>query len=1197
MSTITPYQAEALNISKHISLVANAGSGKTFVLSKRFVEIFLKQEIQIEEIVAITFTDKAAKELYKKISQEINDRLALQNEDFEKLDQLRRQLPSANISTIHSFCSRVLKNFAPEAGIDVNFSLLTGSEMNELFELTVNEFITKNLNGTEYSEDLKSLIRIIGSKEKLTDEIKKLFDKRDTMVQLSNGLYAFDYQTVAQLIKEKFISQFKSVFQYDIGELFNFIEEINNHVINVDNKNKYAQNIFLLLTKRNNQDFLEELSLLFEILESFLTQSGTIRNSGYTSKIKGIDYAHYDKYGNSLQDIRNSQLNKESFELLQHSAIFGKTVSKIANKIFELYQTKKRKKSLLDYEDLLIFTKELFANEEVLSVLKEKYKFIMIDEYQDTNDIQYQIFVPLLEELKRGNLFVVGDEKQSIYMFRNADLSVFRKTNELIRSKNEPDSNLTLPHSFRLYPAIAAFTNNLFSELFQDPNPEFNEVGYENLICTKPRDILGEIQFLIAKKADEVSEDEIDDEIEKTEREDKVNYPDQYELVALKILELVNSEKDKIDLSKIAILSRKRSAFEPIESALIKHNIPYQIVKGTGFYQKQVVYDLYNYFAFLLNQSDDIALIGVLKSPFFNFSDLDLVKIVSYEGINFFQKLKNYSEEDEKIKSAFDKLKSSIAKVNELSIHELMMDIVIDSNYLSVVASRKQSEQDLANINKLIQKSREYTTLGFKTIYDYVQFLKEAITRIDDEGQGEVELGKEKVNIMTIHSSKGLEFKAVFVVECESSFINTNDMGKGKIEISSIFGFMSQLPKGGNYFDGFEKPPQLFLSEFIQKKKEIAEAKRLLYVAITRAEKYLFLTADIRKKKSSTSFLSLLDEVLKFEGNKDIAIESKLEFMFMNAEEKFYNETYNISFTIPILNTIDENKLGDLNEIIEKKNLYINDNLSSSEYPKNEFYSATKIAVFSQCPVKYHLIYDLGFNKVNELFQMTDFQYEFKEKEDEEFLIPSDMKGRIIHKILELDVHPDELNDMIKSEIKNEFPDYSNIKTETFIEQINYSLNKYYSTPIYEKIKSFSLYKNEYELYYKFNEDYLYGVIDKVVFDEEKKIIYVIDYKTDKINYPKLAEEKFQNYLVQLYFYAFLLSKKYNVYKKFILRIIFIENPELEYFKEIGNDELNQFNNYLNDVIKKIKSMEINQEKGHCSKCHFYALDRCIMDK
>jgi len=174
MSTITPYQAQALNISKHISLVANAGSGKTFVLSKRFVEIYLRQDLLIEEIVAITFTDKAAKELYKKISQEINDRLVIQGEDFEKLDQLRRQLPSANISTIHSFCSRVLRSFAPEVGIDVNFSLLTGSEMNDLFELTVNEFITKNLVGTDYTEDLKSLIRIIGSKEKLTDEISAI---------------------------------------------------------------------------------------------------------------------------------------------------------------------------------------------------------------------------------------------------------------------------------------------------------------------------------------------------------------------------------------------------------------------------------------------------------------------------------------------------------------------------------------------------------------------------------------------------------------------------------------------------------------------------------------------------------------------------------------------------------------------------------------------------------------------------------------------------------------------------------------------------------------------------------------------------------------------------------------------------------------------------------------------------------------
>ncbi|MCK9280277.1 MAG: UvrD-helicase domain-containing protein [Melioribacteraceae bacterium] len=1194
MQIITPYQVQALNIEKHISLVANAGSGKTFVLAKRFVEIFLKQDIQIEDIIAITFTDKAAKELYKKISEEISERLTEANDDFEKLDQLRRQLPSANISTIHSFCSRVLKNFAPEAGIDVNFSLLNGSEMDELFELTVDEYISKNLVGSEISEDLKLLIRIIGSKDNLTAQIKKIFDKRDTMILLSNELYIYDYKTVSEIIKDRFIHQFKSVFKNDLNALFDSIKEINNQVLIADSKNIVALKISALLSKKTEQDFIEDLSLLFEVLEAFVVKAGTIRKSGYLSKVKGFDLTPHVNIESSIQDLLDSKLNRESFELLQFSAKFGITVSKIVRKIFDLYQTKKRKKSLLDYEDLLLFTKELFAKEEVLSMLKEKYKFIMIDEYQDTNDIQYQIFVPLLDELKRGNLFVVGDEKQSIYMFRNADLSVFRKTNELIKSKNEKESILTLPHSFRLYPAIAGFTNKLFSCLFFSPNPEYNEVAYESLICTKPVNDLGEIQLLIEKK----NENSMDDDSEEQIQENKEEQLNQYELVALKIIELINStpEVDRIKLSEIAILSRKRSAFEPIESALIKHKISYQIVKGTGFYQKQVVYDLYNYFAFLLNQSDDIALIGVLKSPFFNFKDIDLLEIVSYAGSNIFEKLKNYSLADDTKKSTVNKLKSSISKVNELSIHELMMDIVLDSDYLAIISSREQSQQDLANINKLIQKSRDYTNLGFKTIYDYVQFLKESITKIDDEGQGEVELDKEKVSIMTIHSSKGLEFKAVFVVECESSFINTNDNRKGVIDIASNFGYMSHLPKRGNYFDGFERPPQLCLSDFIQKKKEIAEAKRLFYVAVTRAMKYLYLTAN-DNKNSSTSFLGLLKETFDLEGRDIINIDSELDFMFMNENEEYYIEKHAISFSIPIINTIEKQELKKTNDIKEKKNLFIDKDLSSDEYPKNEFYSATKIAVFSQCPIKYHLIYDLGFNKINEIFQKTDFQYEFKDREDDEFLIPSDMRGRIIHKILELNITTESLRDVIKAEIQNELIDHPNALIDISIEQIFSTIMNYYSSSVYQEINSFVLFKNEYELYYKFYEDYLYGVIDKVIVDENEKVIHIIDYKTDKLNYPMQAEEKFQNYLVQLYFYAFLLSKKYEGYTKFKLRIVFVEKPELEFIHEVDSKGLNKFSSYLEEVIKKIKFKEVNQEKGHCSKCHFYTHDKCIMDK
>jgi ATP-dependent helicase/nuclease subunit A len=180
MRQLTPQQKEAIGYKTHISLTANAGSGKTFVLSKRFVEIFLNEDIDLGSIVAITFTDKAAGELNRKIAGEVDERI-LSETDLQKkrkLESLRRQLVSANISTIHSFCINILKEFSPEAGIDANFNPIDQNMSGELIELSVEETINNLIENTEYSQELKYLIRFFGSKKIFTGQLENSIHKR-----------------------------------------------------------------------------------------------------------------------------------------------------------------------------------------------------------------------------------------------------------------------------------------------------------------------------------------------------------------------------------------------------------------------------------------------------------------------------------------------------------------------------------------------------------------------------------------------------------------------------------------------------------------------------------------------------------------------------------------------------------------------------------------------------------------------------------------------------------------------------------------------------------------------------------------------------------------------------------------------------------------------------------------------------------
>ena len=172
-------------------------------------------------------------------------------------------------------------------------------------------------------------------------------------------------------------------------------------------------------------------------------------------------------------------------------AYFGKIFIYFFNKSLNLYSEKKKQEGYLDYEDILLFTQNILENEDVRKSLSEKFKYIMIDEYQDTNELQYNIFLPILDYLKCGNLFVVGDEKQSIYMFRDAELEVFNKTKLEIIHHAGKESLLTLPDSFRMAPNICVFVNSLFRKLFENPNPLFNEVEHSDIVCARNDDILG----------------------------------------------------------------------------------------------------------------------------------------------------------------------------------------------------------------------------------------------------------------------------------------------------------------------------------------------------------------------------------------------------------------------------------------------------------------------------------------------------------------------------------------------------------------------------------------------------------------------------------------------------------------------------------------------------------------------------------
>ncbi len=1185
--SLTPHQTAALDYKNSISLSANAGSGKTFVLSRRFLQIAINTDVPLKKIAAITFTEKAAGELYRKIAGEVDKLLTLEPDDNlkRKLNSIRRQLVSANISTIHSFCVNILKEFPVEAELDANFIPIDSRESDELLDLSIQEVFTLSEENEELNKIIKELVRLFFSESRLRNQIKYLFNKRKNLENLKNILYKKDAEEISKFYDEAFLFGLGKILEFDKVDFVSNLQQINDAVLDEKSKNQIALEVSALLKiLKNETEVFKQLDIISKLKDLVCTSKITIRIKGYLAKVED------DLSLELISDCENFFIDYSSFfgiandkKLTRQLVKYGKHIIKLYDFVYENYSYRKKSQGLLDFEDILIKTKNLLELDPVKELLSEKFSYLMIDEYQDTNDIQYEIFLPLLDDLKKGNLFIVGDEKQSIYMFRDADISVFKKTSTDIRKKSGKRYILNLPDSFRMSPVICLFVNKLFENLFANPKDIFNEVYHSDLICARSDGFQGRIEIL--KK--------LNSETEFSEAD----------LIARRILLLKQEEKEgtSINWNDIAILVRKRNSFTELEKSFTKYRIPYSIIGGKGFYQRQSIYDIYNFFSFLLDSGNDTALIGILRSPFFNISDPKIFSLNINGFNNLWEKLKLYSEGDSELKKVEEKLNKILGLAASISIPELLRMILQEFEFFSVLSSSSNGKQEIANIEKLIKLTSEFYNSGFKTLYDYVDFLKSSIEGIEDEAQAGLAESEESVNLMTIHQAKGLEFPVVFLFRCNETSQENNVKSRSVI-VDKDFGILTKVPENGNYFSEYKSPPINLLYNFIESKKNTAEIKRLFYVAATRAKDYLFISSELKEDKmqQKNSFIYLLKKGLGIDLDKnEFSLQGDVKFLESKKGE-YLTTKKNISSKTRILNYSDipepDYELSDRRP--EEKLIAVKD---ISDHSKNEIISATKYSVFCQCPLKYKLIYQNGFNKIMEEQQNWNQQkqrktrFEFNDSEkislsnEEQF--PSDslsasVKGRIIHKVLQQNPDPENLSDIIKENISaydNSInkEDMSNL-TESNIEE---EIISYINSDEYKFLNSFEKFHNEYEIYLKENNYYLFGIIDKLVYTNDK--IIIVDYKTDNIADSEI-EIRANTYQHQLGFYSYIIKGYLKEVKEIEGRIEFIKHPGKPVKYKYNEHNWMKLNTGIKNFINNLRENNFNPNFEHCSNCGFF---------
>jgi ATP-dependent helicase/nuclease subunit A len=848
-----------------MALRSGAGCGKTFVLAKRYAQLLTAADPEtspLRRLVALTFTDKAAIEMSQRLRKMLVEQ-ALEADDSQRA-QLRRwidELPEARISTIHSFCASLLRAHAVEAGIDPSFAvcadgLLVSSFLDDACDSAMlsaaeagDPQLTALLEHLPYPAVVELLTTLVSERHLL--DIESYRDPTDVMASWRELL---DRQRAAAWERLD-----------DDAALTSLAQSINNEPCD-DPGDK-------LNAKR--QELMPAISAIIadpsaRTVDNFafacnFKVGGVGTKAAWGSKEVAKDLRHRIKKLKELLDVYAPYAETLN-EMDQRSAEALVALASLARDAGKRYTSAKRSSGLLDFNDLIIHAHRLIrSNPDVRRQLAGGIDQLLIDECQDTDAFQLQMLTELMsgEGDNLAEAFVVGDAKQSIYRFRGADVEEFDNTcSSLGRGQSA-----SLDLSFRTHRAGIAFVNALFEPLMGD--------RYETISAHRSEVPPHEsVEILLADRAYPINS--ADDASAA-----------QAQLTAQRISEMISNEEElvwdpvaeswrPVQPRDVAILLSRMTHSLEYERQLQKHNVPYYVVAGTGFFKQQEVFDILNALRTIDNPLDDIALFGVLRSSLIGLDDNALMHISeTLCGGPYLSKLaspavdelagKLSSDQLTALKFAVALLRRLAKRKNAVAIDELLAQLLDETGYLAVLAAQFGAKRLVGNIRQLTDRAAAADRDGMS--------LRDFITRTDQlilsESRYEqaVVAGESDnvVRLMTVHKSKGLEFGVLVLPDLNAGrrgFVGRL-MHRGK-----DWGWTLNVKPDPDDPNNTDIDPLSFrLAKQAENEDLDAEDIRKLYVAITRHRDHLILIgANMRSKddklSSSTSPLAQIDGVL-----------------------------------------------------------------------------------------------------------------------------------------------------------------------------------------------------------------------------------------------------------------------------------------------------------------------------------------------
>lgn len=796
MADFTKQQQQAITtLDRNVSVSAGAGSGKTRVLVERFLEILAQKKATAQEILAITFTRKAAKEMAERVRKGILQRLneSAADEDRAFWQQQLQLAASAPITTIDSFCNQVLRENPVEAGMDPAFTIREDYELLTFQKQSVHSFVNREMK--EDTEEIRGLLALYTA-PKLETMLLGLQDKVPDL--LAMGDLAAPYKE--SLSREEDM-------RLAVDQAFDALVHLQDGVT--------------AKTKQN----LAELAGCQDQLHQWLQEGnyGAVQEfvKGINGRPKGI--------GDAVKALKASVAD---LLLLQYDGAGAQTaawwqnlLTRFRDYLFQAAQAQE----MYSFGFISAKAVSLLAEyPEVLARYRERFRFLMVDEFQDTNEEQKELVYLLSggnkDKLLGHNLFVVGDAKQSIYRFRGADVSVFKKVRDAIAATG--GDNIVMDDNFRSAPEIIEACNTLFDDLLgHDDKADVTAQPLRAHRDSTEKPVLAVLQ-----------------------QQDK-GHSDQAKLaqgiwVAAKIRELVESHED-LRYGDVAILLPAIHLAQIYGEALSNLGIKSQISDSKGFYNRQEILDILNLLTVLLHPDKSWALAGILRSPFVGFTDEAITKLIQqWPDVPLWQALQQAL--DEPCVAVSRKLTMLSQTAAYLSLPELFTAMEQAFAIEPTLLSQRGGREKLANYRKLRSMAVTEAMTKGSTAGDFLQKLQLLRDPTIRERSAAQEDDPDAVKLMTIHASKGLEFPAV-VLPNLSKDARGDTLGVNLLE---GVGFGVQVADT----EGTLQETSVYKTiKEEQDRQELSEKQRQLYVAMTRAEKYLVLVTVEKVKKSGKS--------------------------------------------------------------------------------------------------------------------------------------------------------------------------------------------------------------------------------------------------------------------------------------------------------------------------------------------------------